>query len=409
MDWETLYGKHCDRAQIAARYRNLATWFDRSFGGEKEFFSSSGRIEILGNHTDHNHGKVLVGSISADMVACVRASDRIVLKSEGYPDMTLSTDRLEVVPEEKGTSLALIRGVLAGMKARGYRIGGFCGVMDSSVFKGAGVSSSAAFEVLICEIENVLYNGGAMDPVEKAKIAQESENVYFGKPCGLLDQSGIALGGISEIDFENPDRPVCRRMEPDLGAYSVVLVNTGGDHCNLTGEYAAIRTEMEAAAAALGKRVLREIPYDRFLRAIPELIGKVSGRAILRALHFYDENERVTRGAEALASGDLESFFRAVNGSGDSSSRLLENICVPGDLSQRIPLAVELGRRICKAGGASRVHGGGFAGTVISFVHDEDLAGYVRVMRETFGTENVFPAQIRGVGTCRVTELFETL
>ena len=406
MDWETLYGKEADVPAAEARYRALKEWFGRSFEGDCRFFSSPGRIEILGNHTDHNHGKVLVGSISADMVACVAPGETVVLKSKGYPDMVVRPDRLEFREEERGTSLALVKGVLAGMQRRGYRIGGFCGVMDSTIFKGAGVSSSAAFEVLICEIENVLYNGGSVPPVERAKIAQEAENVWFGKPCGLLDQSGIALGGISEIDFRDPETPVCARHEGNLGDYGVVLVNTGGDHCNLTQEYAAVRAEMEAVAAACGKEVLRDLDEREFLRKIPEIAGNLSGRAILRAMHFYDENRRVEAGARALSEGDLPAFFEAVNGSGESSERLLQNVCVPGETAQRIPLAVEYSRRLLLHGGAARVHGGGFAGTILAFVHREDRENYLRNMRALFGANNVFCAGIRKVGTCCVTDLF---
>ena len=398
--YETLYGPGCDRAAQDARYDLLTRRFDRSFTGEKTYFSSSGRIEILGNHTDHNHGKVLVGAISADTVACAARSERVVLKSEGYSDIVVDLDKLEPLSRERGTSLALVKGVLAETRRRGYRIGGFCGVMSSNVFKGAGVSSSAAFEVLVCEMENVFYNDGRIGPIEKAQIAQYAENVYFGKPCGLLDQSGIALGGIAEIDFRDPASPSYETLTPCLEHYNVVLVNTGGDHSDLTAEYAAIRTEMEAVADLFGKSVLREVPYETFLAKLPELAARIDGRALLRALHFYDENRRVEAGAAALRAGDLDGFFAAVNGSGDSSARLLQNLFVGGETAQRIPLAVELSRRMMRRGGAARVHGGGFAGTVLAFVHDDDLADYLTALKAAFGSENVFLAALRGAGTC---------
>ena len=405
MNFQELYGISCSTEAQSLRYRNLAARFDRRYAGEKHFFSASGRIEILGNHTDHNHGKVLVGAISADTLACVTPSPEIVLESEGYPAIRVNPENLSPLPEERGTSLALVKGVLADCKRRGRRIGGFSGVMTSNIFKGAGVSSSAAFEVLIAEIMNRFYNDGRIGGVEKAQIAQYAENVYFGKPCGLLDQTGISLGGICEIDFEQPDAPKVDRLSLDLGAYRVVIVNTGGDHSDLTEAYASIRREMEEVAQAFGKSVLREVPFAKFLSEIPALSAKVSGRAILRALHFYEENERVEAGARAVRAGDLGAFFEAVNGSGDSSARLLQNLCVGGDVAQRIPLAIELSRRMMKRGGGVRVHGGGFAGTTLAFVHEEDLPEYLAVMGQTFGADNLFSAEIRGRGACEV--LFE--
>ena len=402
MIYQELYGPTCSPAAQERRYRALGARFERNFRGEKHFFSSSGRIEILGNHTDHNHGKVLVGTISADTLACVTPSERVVLKSEGYRDIVVELDRLDPEPSERGTSLALVKGVLAGCLRRGRKIGGFSGVMISNIFKGAGVSSSAAFEVLIAEIMNVFYNEGRMSGVEKAQIAQFSENEYFGKPCGLLDQTGIALGGICEIDFSDPGAPGVERLSLTLDPYRVVVTNTGGDHSALTEAYASIRREMEQVAAALGGRVLREVPYETFLSAVPALSKKLPGRAILRAMHFYDENARVEAGAEALRRGDREAFFRAVNGSGDSSAKLLQNLCVSGDTAQRIPLAVEFSRRLMPHGGAVRVHGGGFAGTILAFVHAEDLPAYLAAMGETFGADNVFTAEIRTAGTREV-------
>ena len=400
MKYQELYGASCSPEAQEKRYRALSARFDRSFEGEKHFFSSSGRIEILGNHTDHNHGKVLVGAISADTLACVTPSEKVVLKSEGYRDIVVELDRLDPEPSERGTSLALVKGVLAGCRRRGRHIGGFSGVMVSNIFKGAVVSSSAAFEVLIAEIMNVFYNDGRMGGVEKAQIAQSSENEYFGKPCGLLDQTGIALGGICAIDFENPSAPEVERLALDLGSYRVVVTNTGGDHSDLTDAYAAIRREMEEVASALGKKVLREIPYSEFLAAVPALSRKVSGRAILRAMHFYDENARVEAGAEAIRRGDREAFFRAVTESGDSSARLLQNLFVSGETAQRVPLAVELSKRLLKRGGGVRVHGGGFAGTILAFVHADDLPAYLAAMGEAFGADNVFTAEIRSAGTC---------
>ena len=402
MDLCKLYGNGADTASAEKRFKALADKFKKSEGCECEaFYSSSGRAEVLGNHTDHNHGKVLVAAISCDIIACVkRAANVITVHSEGYKDITVNLGELKKIKGEEGTSAGLVRGVARAISDRGYTFGGFTAHVTSNVFKGAGVSSSAAFEVLIAEIINDLYLGGKLSPVDKAVIAQYAENVYFGKPCGLLDQSGIAIGSLSRLDFLVPEKPVIEKL-PTIDGYSFVITNTGGDHAKLTEHYAAIRKEMNEIASFFGKTVLRDVPYREFFAAVPLLKNKYAGRAILRAMHFYGENERVDRAANCVKTGDKGGFLECVNGSGISSLTLLQNCYVPGDVRQPVVLGTEVSRSIIK-NGAVRVHGGGFAGSVLAVVEENETEGYISQMRKLFGDGNVFKAEIREKGTVRV-------
>ena len=400
MNFYNYYGDGFDIEQLKPRLAKLLNAFRNNEGVDADFlFSSPGRAEILGNHTDHNHGKVLVSAISCDIVAAVKKTEDGIVKicSEGYYPIKFSVDDTTARDNEKGSSLALARGVVEAIKARGFKTGGFTAYLTSNVFKGAGVSSSAAFEVLVCEIINDLYLDGKLSAVEKAVISQFSENVYFGKPCGLLDQSGIAIGSLSYLDFKNPTTPEIAKFDMPKG-YTLVITNTGGDHASLTPHYAAIRTEMEAVASAFGKKVLREVDYQEFFDNIATLKTKVSDRAILRAMHFFDENKRVERACEALKTNDAKGFLKAVNESGLSSLILLQNCSVPGEVTQPVILGIELSRSIIKDG-AVRVHGGGFAGSILAIVNSEELENYVAVMQKVFGEENVFTAHVRPTGT----------
>lgn len=396
MQLQDLYGAGADKQAFKKRTQALSALFEKKTGAKPEqWFSSSGRAEIVGNHTDHNHGKVVVAAISCDILSAVKKRDDgiICVHSEGFPSFEFSVNDLDVKPKEYGKSIALARGVVKGITDRGYKVGGFTCCSESTVFRGAGVSSSAAYELLICEILNALYLDGKLSKVEKAIISQYAENVYFGKPCGLLDQSGISLGGINKIDFKDPAAPVIDSLTPPAG-YTLVITNTGGSHAALTEHYAAIKTEMLAVANYFGKEVLREVPYEQFFVSIPQLRKKVSERAILRAFHYYEENDRVDAAAAALKEGRVKDFLAAVGASGVSSLNCLQNCFVPGSTEQPVSLAIHISERIIRDG-AVRVHGGGFAGTVLAYLADAEVENYVAQMAKVFGRENVFTASVR--------------
>ncbi|MEG2413928.1 MAG: galactokinase family protein [Clostridia bacterium] len=385
------------------RYTNLYSMHKAKYGENAMFFSSPGRIEVCGNHTDHNNGKVLCASITVDTVACVTPTteNKIIVASYGFPVVEVILDDFSPKKSEYGTSEALVRGVCAYFKKNGMQIGGFFATTTSDVFKGAGVSSSASFEVLICEILNQVYNNGVIDKVTKAKASHHAESVFFGKPCGLMDQSAIALGGVSYIDFKSTTNPKIQTIDWKFDDMTIVLTNTGGDHCDLTNQYADIRLEMEEVAKNLGGKKLRNIKEQDFYAQLPNLQNKVSGRAILRAMHYFDENKRVDSGAKAVKNVNEKKFCEAINKSGESSYMLLQN-CMPiGDTVQRIPFAINFSK---KQDGvkAVRVHGGGFAGTIIAYVDNAKVDGYVANMKQIFGANNVFCIGVRNLGACKV-------
>ena len=296
----------CDVEKSAERVESLVAEHIKSVEGETLIFSSPGRIEVCGNHTDHNNGKVLAAAVSVDLLAAVTPlkERKIVVKSMGYPVVEVDIDDLEPKKEEEGTSYALVRGVCRALKDRGYALGGFYATTVSDVFKGAGMSSSASFEVFVAEVENALYNGGVISAVEKAIVSQYAENVFFGKPSGLMDQSAIALGGVSYIDFIDPAAPEVEKLNWEFNDTTVFVVNCGGDHCELTPQYAAIRAEMEEVAALFGQEKLRFVDAGEFYTSIPAIKDKVSGRALLRAMHYFEENDRVEALREAIREGD---------------------------------------------------------------------------------------------------------
>jgi galactokinase len=411
--FELLYGKKSGiLEQQKHRYIDLVQKYHRVYpgDGEIELFSTPGRTEVGGNHTDHNGGRVLAAALDLDIIAAVAKNDEQIIRvqSEKFPSVEIKTAELEAVQEEQFTSAALVRGVCARLDQLGYKIGGFDAYTTSNVPIGAGLSSSAAFEVLIVTILNHLYNDGVVDDVENAKISQYAENIYFGKPSGLMDQITCALGGLITIDFQDFDQPIVQKVSFDFEtqAYSVVIVDTGGDHANLTEDYSAVQSEMRSVARTMGGEVLREFSKDKLIANLPSIRSQVSDRAILRTIHFYDDDQRVVDQVKALERGDFKEFLKLVNKSGDSSWRLAQNIYTCRDVhDQRLGVALALSEIILKDEGAWRVHGGGFAGTIQAFVQDDLVEEYISRMETVFGLGSCHRALIRPFGTTSVNPL----
>jgi galactokinase len=385
-----LYGGAADRA--AERYAEMESRFFSFYGeGPYRVFSAPGRSEIGGNHTDHNYGKVLACAVTVDTVAFARPSGNSVVRyrSAGYRgEREFKLDLADTAPrkEDEGTTNALIRGVAQKMEQLGYRVGGFDAYISSDVLRGSGLSSSAAMEVVVCAILDGLFNRGDMSPILRAQISQYAENVHFGKPSGLMDQMASSVGALVKIDFADPQAPVVERVDVDLSAsgLNLVVVDTGGSHAGLTDAYAGITEDMAQAAAFFGKEKLRQIEPEQFFARIPQMVGQVSDRAILRAIHFYNENARVDRQVDALKRGDIPGFLENMIASGDSSWELLQNVYVSGSSEQKLSLALALSRPLLQGSGAWRVHGGGFAGTIQAFVPKALLKDYVRLMDAVF-------------------------
>ncbi len=390
------------------RYADILAQFRAQFGdGDAVFFSAPGRTEVGGNHTDHNHGRVLAASVQLDAVAAAVKRDGTVIreKSVGHGLNTVDIASLEPVPEEVGHSSALVRGVCAGFVQRGYAVGAFDAAAASDVLSGSGLSSSAAYEVLLGTILNELYNDGRVSAVEIAQIAQYAENVYFGKPCGLMDQTASSVGGFVTIDFADPDKPLIEKLDVDFSGFShaLCIVNTGGSHNDLTEDYAAVRGEMEAVARVFGKAVLRDVDPQTFYAALGEVRRETSDRAAIRAMHFFAENERVEKEVEALRAGNFETFKSTVIDSGYSSYMYNQNVFTtkfPTD--QPVSLALAMSARLLRGTGAWRVHGGGFAGTIQAFVPNEQLEMYKSRMEAVFGAGSCMALQIRSQGGVRV-------
>ena len=364
--------------------------------------AAPGRSEIAGNHTDHQHGRVLAAAINLDTLAAASANDTqvVTLYSEGY-DMPFVVDLrdLAVREDEKESTQALIRGVASRLGALGMPVGGFDAMVTSTVFKGSGLSSSAAFEVMLCAVFDALYGGGQLDAQERARVSQYAENVYFGKPSGLLDQMASSVGGLVAMDFvKTPAEIEALSYDFEAKGYRLAVVSPGSDHGNLTSEYAAIPQEMCAVAQLLGGAVLRDIAKERMEQEIPMLRHEVSERAILRALHFYDEDERIPQLVDALKRDDLPEFLRLIVASGESSWKLLQNLYVAGSTQQEMALALEVSRRMLKGRGAWRIHGGGFAGTILAFVPFDIYDAYAARMDALFGPNACTPLSVRPMG-----------
>ncbi len=399
-----LYGNDSSAEQ---RCEALISRFESRYGyAPQQLVSAPGRTEILGNHTDHNHGRVLAASVTLDTLAAVapNGTNTVYLYSEGFAEpFCVSLDQLAPVKAEEGTTASLIRGVAAFLKEEGVPVAGFDAEVTSTVFRGSGLSSSAAFEVLLCAIFDALFGGWRLEAKHRAALSQKVENQYFGKPCGLMDQMASSVGGLVAIDFGGAEAQV-ESMKYDFAAKGLRLcvVQAGGDHENLTAEYAAIPAEMRAVARALGGEVLRDIAPEALLKAIPSLKNRVPDRAILRALHFMDEDARVAAAFEALKKDDLGEFLRLVIASGESSWKLLQNVYVAGSDNREMALALELSRRMLEGRGAWRIHGGGFGGTILAFVPEDMLAVYQQEMNGVFGENACVPLDVRPVGAVRI-------
>ena len=374
---------------------------------KKYVFSAPGRTEISGNHTDHQHGCVLAAAVDLETVAEVsfNDSDYIMVQSEGYPMVLVDLTDLSVHEEEKNTTAALVRGVAAAFAKRGARLQGFDAMVRSNVLPGSGLSSSAAFEVLMGTICNELFFDRQLTPMEVAQIGQYAENVYFGKPCGLMDQMASAVGGTVFIDFEDTNAPMVLRMDFNLreAGYALCIIDSGADHADLTEEYAAIPAELGQISRFFGKEVLRQVPEEDFYRELPALRGQVTDRAILRAIHVYQENRRVIRQVQALKKGDVDTFLQLVKESGRSSWMYLQNITPAGAVShQEVAVALALCDHLLQGRGAYRVHGGGFAGTVQAFVPLELLEEFRAGMEAVLGRGKCHVLNIRPEGGVRI-------
>ena len=357
-----------------ARKAALCAGFQNAFGAAPErFFSAPGRTELSGNHTDHQHGRVLAGAVNLDMQAAVRVTDngKIRILSQGYPMNEVSLDALTPQENEINTTPALIRGVAARFRELGCDVKGFDAYMESTVLPGSGLSSSAAFEVLIGTIINGLFFDGKVSQPEIAIIGQYAENVFFGKPCGLMDQMASAVGGMVTIDFNDPQNPVIEPVAFDFAScgHALCIIDTRASHADLTDEYAAIPNELKNICAHFGKEVLRDVDEDAFYKALPVLREKCGDRAVMRAIHFFGENERVPRQVEALKKGDFTAYLQLVKESGYSSWMYLQNVIPAGYKDhQDVAVALALCEKLLIGRGGFRVHGGGFAGTVQAFV-----------------------------------------
>ncbi len=407
--FKRVYVSEVDVKAQYERYCSLADDFDEVFSADRDvrLFSAPGRTEVGGNHTDHNHGRVLAAGINLDAIAVASKNDENIVrvKSRGYAMDVVDLSDLSVHADEVGHSPALVRGVCQGFLNNGYKIGGFDAVTASRVLSGSGLSSSAAYEVLVGTMLNYLYNDGKVDPVTIAKIAQYAENEYFGKPCGLMDQMACSVGSFITIDFKDPSEPVIEKVDFDFAScgHSLCIVDTKGSHSNLTDEYAAIRLEMESVAAQFSKKVLREVDEKEFLAKIPELRESVGDRAVLRAMHFYKDNERVLREVDALKKNDFEQFKQLVIESGDSSYMYNQNVFATKQPEiQPVSIALALSEQVLDGKGAWRVHGGGFAGTIQAFVPNDLLDEYKSTLEAVFGEGSCYVLAIRPVGGAEI-------
>ncbi len=394
------------------RFIDAIDSFTSLYGDSEDIsvFSVPGRSEISGNHTDHNRGCVLAGAINKDIIAIAskNSDNAIRFKSEGYDPTFIDLSKIDSPTNfENYTSDALIAGLAKGFKNSSYEIGGYNAYATTEVLKGSGISSSAAFEVMIGNIFNHLYNEGKVSNVEIAKLSQFSENEYFGKPCGLMDQMACAVGGFVFIDFENPKNPIVEPIDFSLtnAGYSLCIVNTGGNHADLNDDYASVPYEMKSVAKHLGQDVLRGISEEKIISEIGNMRDSLGDRAIMRALHFVRENERVKNAASALKASNINAFLKILLDSGSSSFKYLQNVFTTINVKEQglsLALALTEGYLAEKGGCAWRVHGGGFAGTIQTFIKNEYIDGYTTLMNSVFGEDSAMILKIRPIGACKL-------
>ena len=394
-----------ETAPEAARYAAVLDGLEKTFGSHAEagLYSAPGRTEIGGNHTDHQHGRVLAGSVNIDMIAAAAPNDKNQLRvqSEGYDLCVIDLNDLEARKEEENTTASLLRGECAAFTQRGAKLAGLDVYISSNVPKGSGVSSSAAFEVLIGVILNDCFMTEKVSPIAIAQIGQWAENVYFGKPCGLMDQMASSVGNIITIDFASPAKPVVEPVAVDFSKAGLALciLDSGADHADLTDEYAAIPAECRAVAAVCGGEVLRDVPFETFLAKLPECRRQCGDRAVLRAFHVYADNDRVAKQVAALHDGDFGTFLSLVNESGCSSWEYLQNVIPAGYKEhQEVGVTIAAAKHLLGDKGAVRVHGGGFAGTVQAFVPVEMLDEFKAGMEAILGEGRCHVLSIRPEG-----------
>ena len=390
------------------RYVNAIESYIEEFGEDDvEIYSAPGRSEVGGNHTDHQHVEILAASINLDAIGIVKKTDdmKVSILSKGYTLTTISLENLDMQEEEKETTIALIKGVVAGLANRGYKIGGFKAYITSDVLIGAGLSSSAAYETLIGNIVSGLYNNMSVLAEEIAIIGQFAENVYFGKPCGLMDQMACSVGNMVHVDFADINNPKVEKVTFDLNkyGYSLCITDTKGSHADLTADYAAVPEEMKKVAAFFGKEVLLGLTVDDILENIVKVREQVGDRGVLRALHFIRENERVQKEVSYLSDEDIEGFLKTVAASGNSSYKYLQNVYSNADVQhQNVSLALAISEDFLGDNGVSRVHGGGFAGTIQAFVKNDIVIEYQKIMDKVFGQGACSVLKIRKYGGMKV-------
>ena len=406
---ELLMDIYLDDAKIEyqkERYVKAIEKFENLYGeNDVEIYSAPGRSEISGNHTDHQHGEVLAASINLDAIAIVKKNDIIRVVSDEYDMITISLDDIAKKDDEEGTTTSLIKGVLAGLKDRGNEIGGFDAYITSDVLIGAGLSSSAAFETIIGTIVSGLYNDMKVSAVDIAIIGQYAENVYFGKPCGLMDQMACSVGSLVHIDFADKANPIIDPVSFDFAkyGYSLCITDTKGSHADLTHEYAAVPAEMRATATVLGKEVLHGTTLADLLEKADEIRETAGDRAYLRALHFVTENIRVQNAVAALRAEDFDGFLKMIKASGDSSYKYLQNVYTNQDVQhQNVSVALAVSDAILGSNGVCRVHGGGFAGTIQAFVKNEAVKEYKETLDKVFGKDACAVLKIRKYGGMKV-------
>jgi len=413
--FDELYGSDTEVIkEQTQRYLDLIQKFTSRYKAKDvELFSSPGRTEVGGNHTDHQLGRVLAGAVNLDniAVAAKNNSNTIKISSEGYPEFEVDLNDLVIDESMFSTSTALVKGICFRLKELGYEIGGFDAVIQGRVPEGSGLSSSASFEVLIGAILSSLFNDGKLDPVENAKIGQWAENNFFGKPCGLMDQTACSVGGFITIDFKDAANPIVKSLDFDFAktGYSLVITDTGGSHANLDGEYALLPGEMKAVAKELGEEVLRPLSLEDVVENIPNIRSKVGDRALLRAIHFQVENSRVVDEVNALESNNFQDFLNLVIDSGNSSYMYNQNIYAQTKenfdsnmAEQGVAVGLALSELVLKGHGAWRVHGGGFAGTIQAFVPNNKLEEYISTLENTFGKGKCHKLFIRSKGSVKV-------